>query len=160
LNDTLHFGLVSDRLGRKPVILAGLFIFIIGSFVAAASDSIWGIIIGRALQGGGAISSVIMALAGDLTRDSQRTKIMAIIGASIGLSFMLSIIIGPVLMTRFDLAGIFYFIACSGIVATLLVLFVIPEPQQKKYDRNISVALSEMPNPIANDWICRTQVAC
>lgn len=151
----IPFGLVSDRLGRKPVILAGLFIFIIGSFVAAASDSIWGIIIGRALQGGGAISSVIMALAGDLTRDSQRTKIMAIIGASIGLSFMLSIIIGPVLMTRFDLAGIFYFIACSGIVATLLVLFVIPEPQQKKYDRNISVALSEMPKLLQHPELLR-----
>jgi len=139
----IPFGLLSDRFGRKPVILAGLAIFIVGSFVAAISESIWGIIIGRALQGGGAISAVIMALAADLTRDSQRTKIMAVIGVSIGLSFMISIILGPLLMLRFQLAGIFYFIALSGMVAALLVWFVVPNP------------VSEMPTLLRNRELLR-----
>ncbi len=141
----IPFGMLSDRFGRKPVILAGLAIFIIGSLVAALSNSIWGIIIGRALQGGGAISAVIMALAGDLTRDNQRTKIMAVIGASIGLSFILSLIIGPLLMSRFDLAGIFYFITVFGVIAALLVMFVVPNPIDSNQDRNISVVINEMP---------------
>jgi len=108
----IPFGLLSDRFGRKPVILIGLGIFVLGSIVAAMADSIWGVIVGRALQGGGAISAVVLALAADLTRDSQRTKIMAVIGASIGLSFIVSIILGPVLMSALDLSGIFYCIAC------------------------------------------------
>lgn len=140
----IPFGLLSDRFGRKPVILSGLAIFIAGSIVAAWSDSIWGIIAGRALQGVGAISSVVMALAADLTRDSQRTKIMAIIGASIGLSFIASIIIGPVLMGRFDLSGIFYFIAASAAIAALLVVFVVPDPDQKRKDRNVSVETTDL----------------
>jgi len=141
----IPFGLASDRFGRKPVILAGLAIFIIGSLVAAMADSIWGVIVGRAMQGGGAISAVIFALAADLTRDSQRTKIMAVIGASIGLSFIVSIIIGPVLMSKFDLSGIFYFIAAFGVLALLLVHFVVPEPLEKTKDRNVSLVLSEVP---------------
>lgn len=151
----IPFGLLSDRFGRKPVILAGLAIFIVGSFVAAISESIWGIIIGRALQGGGAISAVIMALAADLTRDSQRTKIMAVIGVSIGLSFMISIILGPLLMLRFQLAGIFYFIALSGMVAALLVWFVVPNPDAINSDRNISVVISEMPTLLRNRELLR-----
>ena len=151
----IPFGLMSDRFGRKPVILAGLAVFILGSVVAAMTDSIWGIIIGRALQGGGAISAVIMALAADLTRDSQRTKIMAVIGVSIGLSFMISIILGPLLMLRFQLAGIFYFIALSGVAAAMLVWFVVPDPDKTNNDRNISVVISEMPMLLRNRELLR-----
>jgi len=151
----IPFGLMSDRFGRKPVILAGLAVFILGSVVAAMTDSIWGIIIGRALQGGGAISAVIMALAADLTRDSQRTKIMAVIGVSIGLSFMISIILGPLLMLRFQLAGIFYFIALSGVAAAMLVWFVVPDPDKINNDRNISVVISEMPMLLRNRELLR-----
>src|SRR5690606_20180984 len=79
----IPFGLLSDRVGRKPIIFAGLLLFAIGSIVAAMSDSIWGIIIGRAVQGSGAIAAAVMALTADLTREEHRTKAMAMIGMSI-----------------------------------------------------------------------------
>lgn len=142
----IPFGLMSDRFGRKPVILAGLAIFIVGSIVAAIADSIWGVIAGRALQGGGAVSAVILALAADLTRDSQRTKIMAIIGASIGLSFIASIIVGPVLMSKLGLSGIFYCIAASGVFAALLLVFAVPEPHSRTKDRNVSLVWQDVPD--------------
>ena len=81
------FGAASDRWGRKPVITLGLIIFAIGSIIAAESNSIYGIIAGRALQGGGAIAAVVLAFIGDLTRESQRTKAMAIMGVTIGFAF-------------------------------------------------------------------------
>ena len=151
----IPFGLLSDRFGRKPVILAGLGIFVLGSIVAAMADSIWGVIVGRALQGGGAISAVVLALAADLTRDSQRTKIMAVIGASIGLSFIVSIILGPVLMSALDLSGIFYCIALSGVIAAIIVYFVVPEPSGKSKDRNVSLVVSEVPALLLNRELLR-----
>lgn len=141
----IPFGFLSDRFGRKPLILAGIGIFISGSIVAALADSIAGVIIGRALQGAGAISAVVMALAADLTRDSQRTKIMAIIGASIGLSFILSIIVGPVLMTQLSLSGIFYCIAALGVFSAGLVIFAVPTSEKLHRDRNVSVVTEELP---------------
>ncbi len=151
----IPYGLMSDRFGRKPMILIGIVVFVFGSVVAAIADSITGVIVGRALQGAGAISAVVMALAADLTRDSQRTKIMAIIGASIGASFMLSIIIGPILMTTFSLSGIFYCIAGLGIFSALLVLFAVPNPKKIERDRDITVVLKELPTLLFNRDLLR-----
>ncbi len=87
------FGLMSDKIVRKPLIIIGLVIFILGSIIAALSDSIWGIIIGRALQGAGAISAAVMALLSDLTREQNRTKAMAFLGISFGLTFAIALVL-------------------------------------------------------------------
>lgn len=123
----IPFGMLSDRVGRKRVIYFGLMLMVAGSLVAAMADSIWQVIAGRALQGAGAISAAVMALAADLSRDSQRTKMMAVIGASIGLSFVVSIMVGPMLMGTIGLDGIFLIIAASGVLSALLVRFGVPD---------------------------------
>ena len=92
----IPFGMLSDRIGRKPVIVGGLILFAIGSVVAAMSESITGVIIGRALQGSGAIAAAVMALVADSTRESSRTKAMALIGISIGMAFMIALVAGPI----------------------------------------------------------------
>jgi len=123
------FGMAADRFGRKHVILAGLLLFAAGSFVAAAADDIWLTIAGRVIQGAGAISAAVMALAADLTREEQRTKTMAMIGASIGLVFALSLVVAPEFYRTVGMAGIF---VLSGVLAlagiAVLYTFVPPEP--------------------------------
>ena len=122
------FGALSDRLGRKRLIYIGLVIFAAGSLLAAASDHIHGVIAGRALQGAGAIASVLMALVSDLTRAEQRTKAMASIGVTIGLSFSLSLIIGPLLGQWAGLSGIFGLTAVLALVAMVIVWKLVPNP--------------------------------
>ncbi len=126
----IPFGAWSDRIGRKPVIIIGLLIFVLGSIVAAMADSIYWVIVGRALQGMGAIASAIMALASDLTRDEHRTKVMAVIGASIGASFMLALVLGPLLQAWVGVPGIFWITAILAMLGILLVVFLIPTPVQ------------------------------
>ena len=92
----IPFGLLSDKVGRKVMIVCGLVLFAAGSAVAALSSSIDGVIVGRALQGSGAVGSVILALVADLTREENRTKAMALVGVTIGASFMIAIVAGPI----------------------------------------------------------------
>lgn len=149
----IPFGAWSDKIGRKPVIITGLVIFAAGSILAALSDSIYGVIAGRALQGAGAIAAAIMALASDLTRDEHRTKVMAIIGASIGASFMLALVLGPVLNAWFGVKGIFWLTSLLAGVAVLIVAFVIPTPSKVVIDQ--AVGLAGIKNALQNAQLLR-----
>ncbi|MDR2209203.1 MAG: MFS transporter [Azoarcus sp.] len=120
------FGMASDRYGRKPVILFGLALFVIGSAVAALGSDIYSIIIGRSIQGAGAISAAVTALAADLTRDQHRTKIMAMIGSSIGLMFAFSMVAAPLLYASIGMSGIFWLTAALALGAMALTVWVVP----------------------------------
>jgi MFS family permease len=123
----IPFGAASDRWGRKPVIYVGLVIFAAGSFLAAAASDIWTAIAGRALQGAGAISSVVVALAADLTRDQHRTKVMAMIGATIGLTFALSLVAAPALYRWIGMGGLFAFTGVLSLSAIWIVRALVPD---------------------------------
>ncbi|WP_460227616.1 MFS transporter [Aurantivibrio infirmus] len=123
----IPFGMWSDRWGRKPVILFGLLLFALGSVIAAMSDTIYGLILGRFLQGTGAIASAIMAMVADLTADENRTKAMASIGASIGVSFALAFILGPIVANFGGVSAIFWVTAAFALIGTVVLVWVVPE---------------------------------
>lgn len=122
----IPLGMLSDRIGRKPVIVGGLILFIAGGLVAALSDSLAGIALGRAIQGAGAISAAITAMVADLTREAHRSKAMAMIGGSIGLAFAVSLVIAAPLYQHIGMQGIFWLMSLLGGGAILLVLFLLP----------------------------------
>ena len=123
----IPFGMASDRWGRKPMIMVGLLLFAAGSVLAASAHSIYTVIAGRALQGAGAVSSVVMALAADLTREQHRTKAMAMIGSTIGLAFALSLIIAPLLYRWVGLSGVFYVMGALSLIAIWLLFAAVPK---------------------------------
>ncbi|MHC6223732.1 MFS transporter [Pseudomonas sp. X10] len=136
----IPFGVISDRIGRRPVIYLGLVIFALGSVLAAQADSIWGVIAGRILQGAGAISAAVMALLSDLTREQHRTKAMAMIGMSIGLSFAVAMVVGPLLTRAFGLSGLFLATAGLALVGIALIAFVVPSGHSTLLHRESGVA--------------------
>lgn len=129
----IPYGLWSDKIGRKPIILSSTIIFILGSFLsayAAYQENIHILIIGRLLQGIGAVSSVVMALLADLTREEIRTRAMATIGASIGMAFAFGMVLGPLIAAHFGLAGVFIFTGILGLISLPYIIFGIKEPKR------------------------------
>ena len=139
----IPFGIMADRYGRKCVITGGLVVFALGSVIAGLADSIFGLIIGRSLQGAGAISAVILALASDLIRVDQRTKAMAMIGLSIGASFMISLMAAPVLAKVVGVNGLFHGIAVLVAFAIVILYKWVPNPADDKFGNTIQTVSSK-----------------
>ena len=118
----IPLGALSDRIGRMPVIVGGLVIFALGSVLAAFSDSVWGVILGRLLQGAGAISATLTALIADATRDGVRTRSMAVFGIGVGGAFLLAMVFGPLFSARFGVPALFLFTAAIAVAAGVLLV--------------------------------------
>lgn len=155
----IPFGVISDRIGRRPVIYVGLIIFALGSVLAAQADSIWGVIAGRILQGAGAISAAVMALLSDLTREQHRTKAMAMIGMSIGLSFAVAMVVGPLLTRAFGLSGLFLATAGLALLGIGLIAFVVPSSHNVLTHRESGVARQALGPTLRNPDLLRLDIS-
>ncbi|MDF7676164.1 MFS transporter [Neisseriaceae bacterium ESL0693] len=151
----IPFGLWSDRLGRKPLIVGGLVVFTLGSVIAAMTHSIWGVILGRALQGSGAIAAAVMALLSDLTREQNRTKAMAFIGISFGITFAIAMVTGPVITHYIGLNGLFWVIAALAASAILLTLFFVPDSNSHTLNRDSGIVRGSFQKVIHNSRLVK-----
>ncbi len=151
----LPFGMASDKYGRKPMIYLGLGIFAVGSMVAALAMNIEGVIIGRAIQGAGAVSAVVTALVADLTRDEHRTKAMATIGGTIGIAFAISLVAGPILNEWIGVPGIFFLTGILTLAAIAVVRFVVPDPVLSYYHSDASAAPEKLKDVLKNTQLLR-----
>lgn len=151
----IPFGMASDRIGRKKIIVLGLLVFAFGSFVAAWAPDIYWTIAGRALQGAGAISAAVTALLADLTREEHRTKAMAVIGSTIGFAFALSLVLGPALDHLIGVPGIF---ALTGVLALLAIWVVkvwVPDPADSYFHADAQANPARLPDVLKHSQLAR-----
>ena len=146
----IPFGMMSDRFGRKRIIAAGLFLFAAGSVIAAISDSIYGVILGRVVQGSGAIAAAVMALVADLTREEYRTRAMATIGVSIGMSFSVALILGPILDKAVGMQGIFWLTAVLAVGAIGVLYLLVPDPVSVRHHSDAEVRPARLGDVLRN----------
>ncbi|MEG3109956.1 MULTISPECIES: MFS transporter [Pantoea] len=151
----IPFGLLSDRIGRKPLIVGGLLLFVLGSVIAACSDSIWGIILGRALQGSGAIAAAVMALLSDLTREQNRTKAMAFIGISFGVTFAIAMVLGPIITHALGLHALFWMIAILASLGIAITLLVVPSTTHHVLNRESGMVKGSFSKVMANSRLLK-----
>lgn len=148
-------GWLSDHYGRKPIIYIGLILFAIGSLIAASADNIYWIIAGRIIQGAGAINAAVMALTADLTREDHRTKAMAMIGMTIGVSFALSMVLSPLLYARIGMSGIFIMTAVLAVLAIMVVAFFIPNPAITRFHTDTEASGKRLGEVLRNKDLLR-----
>lgn len=151
----IPFGMLSDKIGRKPVIAAGLIIFAIGSVIAAYADTIYGVIAGRAIQGAGAIAAALMALAADLSREEHRVKIMSMIGINIGVAFAVAMVMGPIINAWIGMKGIFLLTALLAILAILVLFKVVPNANSLSFHRDAQLEPSQISSLFKNTQLLR-----
>jgi MFS family permease len=151
----LPFGMASDRFGRKRMIYIGLLLFVIGSLVAAFADNLYTVIIGRAIQGAGAVSAVVTALVADLTREEHRTKAMAMIGGTIGITFALSLVLGPALNQWIGIPGIFMLTGILAALAVLVVKYLVPDPVVSRFHSDAEAAPSKLKDVLKDMQLMR-----
>jgi len=148
-------GWLSDRYGRKPIIIVGLLLFALGSFIAASADDIYWIIAGRVIQGAGAINAAVMALTADLTREEHRTKAMALIGMTIGITFSLSMVLSPILYQFIGMSGIFTLTGVLAFVSIAMVLWFIPNPVITRFHSDTEASTSKLKEVLRNKDLLR-----
>ena len=151
----IPYGMLSDRYGRKKMITIGLLVFAAGSLVAAAADSIYMVIAGRALQGSGAVAAVLMALAADLSREEHRLKMMSFIGISIGFAFAISMVAGPILNQIVGLSGLFVLTAVLSLLAIVILFVFVPNPQQSTFHRDTQAMPTLFSSVLADTQLLR-----
>jgi len=151
----LPFGMASDKFGRKKMIYIGLVMLIIGSIIAALATDITMVIVGRAVQGAGAVSAAVTALLADLTREENRTKAMAMIGATIGVTFAISLVLGPAIAHLAGIAGIFWLTAILASLAILVIKFVVPNPIISSFHSDASAAPAKLKDVLKNTQLLR-----
>jgi MFS family permease len=151
----LPFGMASDKYGRKKVIYVGLILFVIGSIVAAMGTDIITVIIGRAIQGAGAVSAVVTALVADLTREEHRTKAMAMIGGTIGVTFALSLVAGPLLNQWIGVPGIFWMTAILSLLAMGVVKYLVPDPVNSHFHSDAQTAPNKIKDVLSDTQLLR-----
>lgn len=148
-------GWMSDRYGRKPIIYISLILFALGSFVAAFADNIYWVIIGRVIQGAGALNAAVMALTADLTREEHRTKAMAMIGITIGITFSISMVLSPLLNSLIGVPGIFALTGVLALSAMLVVKFVIPDPAITRFHSDTEASSKKFGEVLRNKELLR-----